>query len=145
MCVCVCVCVCMCMCVCVCVCVYVYVCVCVFMYVCMWCCGVLIHSCVMYRTLPHYHTTTLPHYAVLDAADMNEWNGVVGNVQKLLLGALTVVFDSIFIFQHYVLYKGMSPRSMSMMEAYPVQWAKTEDTPGYDSLLTADDYEIRED
>lgn len=81
---------------------------------------------------------------------MNEWNGVVGNVQKLLLGALTVVFDSIFIFQHYVLYKGMSPRSMSMMESSSSQWAKVDSKyeyqPRYEHLLTDphDDYEVGE-
>ena len=80
---------------------------------------------------------------MLDAADLNEWNGVVGNVQKLLLGALTVVFDSVFIFQHYVLYKGMSPRSKSMMETNTSQWSKIE--PTYGSLLSNEDYLYEDD
>jgi cystinosin len=46
---------------------------------------------------------------VLDAADLNEWGSVTGNIQKLLLGGLTVVFDSIFIFQHYVMYYDHQP------------------------------------
>ena len=71
---------------------------------------------------------------------MNEWNGVVGNVQKLLLGALTVVFDSIFIFQHYVLYKGLSPRSMSIVEASSSQWSKIDTR--YETLLSSEDYEV---
>ena len=85
------------------------------------------------------------HLAVLDAADMNEWNGVVGNVQKLLLGALTVVFDSIFIFQHYVMYHGLSPRSLSIAKASSSQWAKIEDDTNYETLLSNEDYEIGEE
>ena len=80
---------------------------------------------------------------MLDAADLNEWNGVVGNVQKLILGALTVVFDSIFIFQHYVLYKGMSPRSLSIVDSASSQWGKRD--PRYETLLGKDVYEVDED
>lgn len=80
---------------------------------------------------------------VLDAADMNEWNGVVGNVQKLLLGALTVIFDSIFIFQHYVLYKGQSPRSLSIIDSASSQWAKRDSR--YETLLGHNDYEVEDE
>ena len=62
---------------------------------------------------------------------------MVGNVQKLLLGILTVIFDSIFILQHYVLYKGLAPRSQSVIDGTSI-------TSKYDALLSSDDYEIAE-
>lgn len=41
---------------------------------------------------------------LLDTNDMNDWNGLVGNIQKLVLGVLTGCFDMVYIIQHYVLY-----------------------------------------
>ncbi|KAJ5823902.1 hypothetical protein N7447_006242 [Penicillium robsamsonii] len=40
---------------------------------------------------------------VLDS--QGDWSGAVGNIAKLLLGNITVLFDLIFIFQHFVLYR----------------------------------------
>jgi cystinosin len=54
---------------------------------------------------------------VLDANDTNEWNALTGNIQKVLLGFVTVIFDGIFIVQHYCLYHGMAPRSESAIIA----------------------------
>jgi cystinosin len=35
----------------------------------------------------------------------NDWTGITGNPVKFGLGNITLVFDLIFFFQHYVLYR----------------------------------------
>lgn len=42
---------------------------------------------------------------VLDSSMQGDWSGAVGNIAKLLLGNITILFDVIFIFQHFVLYQ----------------------------------------
>ncbi|KAF7625316.1 hypothetical protein AFLA_002186 [Aspergillus flavus NRRL3357] len=42
---------------------------------------------------------------VLDSSLQADWSGTVGNVTKLLLGNITLLFDLVFIFQHFVLYR----------------------------------------
>ena len=46
---------------------------------------------------------------VLDSSMQGDWSGTVGNIAKLLLGNITALFDFIFIFQHFVLYRGRRP------------------------------------
>lgn len=41
----------------------------------------------------------------LDSALDRDWSGITGNPAKLLLANITVCFDLIFVFQHYVLYR----------------------------------------
>ena len=41
----------------------------------------------------------------IDSALENDWSGVTGNPVKFGLGNITIAFDLIFIFQHYVLYR----------------------------------------
>lgn len=41
---------------------------------------------------------------LLDCNDTHDWGGVTGNVVKLALGSISMVFDVIFILQHYVFY-----------------------------------------
>ena len=41
---------------------------------------------------------------LLDCDNTNDWSGVTGDIVKLLLGAVSVVFDIIFMTQHYCLY-----------------------------------------
>jgi len=41
---------------------------------------------------------------VLDSVDMGDWRGVTGNFAKFALGFITISFDALFFFQHYVLY-----------------------------------------
>ncbi|KAJ6112193.1 hypothetical protein N7523_008254 [Penicillium sp. IBT 18751x] len=41
---------------------------------------------------------------VLDSSLQADWSGTTGNIAKLLLGNMTVLFDFIFIIQHFVLY-----------------------------------------
>lgn len=76
---------------------------------------------------------------VLDAQDTGEWNGVIGNIQKVLLGGITVIFDFVFIMQHYVLYHGMAPRTSSVMTgaAYKSLLADTTLRGDYDYLDAA--------
>mmetsp|Transcript_22113 Transcript_22113/g.65580 ORF Transcript_22113/g.65580 Transcript_22113/m.65580 type:complete len:367 (-) Transcript_22113:1120-2220(-) len=42
---------------------------------------------------------------VLDSVDLEDWTGITGNLAKLGLSVVTIVFDAIFLFQHYVLYR----------------------------------------
>ncbi|KAJ5894044.1 lysosomal L-cystine transporter, partial [Penicillium taxi] len=42
---------------------------------------------------------------VLDSSLQADWSGTVGNIAKLMLGNITVLFDFIFIFQHFGLYR----------------------------------------
>ena len=42
---------------------------------------------------------------ILDSADLQDWSGVLGNPAKLCLGLVSIVFDIIFMVQHYVLYR----------------------------------------
>jgi len=49
---------------------------------------------------------------VLDCADMNDFSGITGNPAKFGLGFVSIIFDIIFMVQHYCLYSGSS-ESMS--------------------------------
>ncbi|OQE14793.1 hypothetical protein PENFLA_c035G08589 [Penicillium flavigenum] len=40
----------------------------------------------------------------LDSSLQADWSGAIGNIAKLLLGNISVLFDLIFIFQHFGLY-----------------------------------------
>ena len=48
---------------------------------------------------------------VLDCWNLRDWSGLTGNLAKLFLGSVSIVFDVIFLLQHYVLYP--PPRSSS--------------------------------
>lgn len=41
----------------------------------------------------------------IDSALQNDWSGVTGNPVKFGLGNITIVFDIIFMLQHYVFYR----------------------------------------
>ena len=41
----------------------------------------------------------------IDSALENDWSGVTGNPVKFGLGNITIVFDVVFMLQHYVLYR----------------------------------------
>jgi len=45
---------------------------------------------------------------ILDCANMGDWTGLTGNLAKFGLGSISIVFDIIFMLQHYVLYPGGS-------------------------------------
>ena len=42
---------------------------------------------------------------VLDCADQKDWSGISGDVVKFGLGVTSMVFDVLFLVQHYVLYR----------------------------------------
>lgn len=46
----------------------------------------------------------------IDSALENDWSGVTGNPVKFGLGNITIVFDVIFMVQHYVLYRHASEK-----------------------------------
>ena len=42
---------------------------------------------------------------VIDASFQGDWGGITGNPLKFGLGCVSIIFDLIFITQHYILYK----------------------------------------
>lgn len=54
---------------------------------------------------------------VFDSMDLKDWSGITGNPAKLCLGIVSILFDAIFIVQHYWLYR--SPR-VALDEADPL-------------------------
>ena len=45
----------------------------------------------------------------LDSWLQKDWSGVVGNPVKFWLGNVSILFDALFLVQHYVLYRKLSP------------------------------------
>ena len=43
---------------------------------------------------------------VIDSSLQKDWSGLTGNPVKLGLGNVSIVFDVIFMTQHYILYRG---------------------------------------
>lgn len=43
---------------------------------------------------------------VIDSSLQSDWSGLTGNPAKLGLANISIVFDIIFMVQHYVLYRG---------------------------------------
>ena len=41
---------------------------------------------------------------VLDSADLGDFTGITGNLAKFGLGSISILFDIVFMLQHYVLY-----------------------------------------
>lgn len=41
----------------------------------------------------------------LDSSLQADWSGIIGNASKFMLGNVTVFFDIVFIYQHYLLYR----------------------------------------
>ena len=42
---------------------------------------------------------------LIDCSLQGDWSGITGNAVKLLLGNVTIAFDVVFFWQHYVLYR----------------------------------------
>ncbi|KAL1988113.1 hypothetical protein VTN96DRAFT_1144 [Rasamsonia emersonii] len=42
---------------------------------------------------------------ILDSAFQEDWSGVTGNPLKFLLGNISILFDLLFMVQHYILYR----------------------------------------
>lgn len=43
---------------------------------------------------------------VIDSSLQGDWSGLIGNPVKLGLGNVSIVFDLVFMVQHYILYRG---------------------------------------
>ena len=43
---------------------------------------------------------------VIDSSLQSDWSGLTGNPVKLGLGNVSILFDILFMVQHYILYKG---------------------------------------
>jgi cystinosin len=41
----------------------------------------------------------------LDATALQDFSGITGNLAKFFLGFVSIVFDAIFMVQHYALYR----------------------------------------
>jgi hypothetical protein len=46
---------------------------------------------------------------VLDCANTSDWGGITGTPVKFALGFVSMAFDTLFVLQHYILYKGHAP------------------------------------
>uniref|UniRef100_A0A7S4REA9 Cystinosin n=1 Tax=Ditylum brightwellii TaxID=49249 RepID=A0A7S4REA9_9STRA len=73
-----------------------------------------------------------------DSADMHDWSGITGNFAKFCLGFVSIFFDIIFFFQHYVLYpdkRGEGNESTHQAGLEPqIPWEEEADYD-YDALL----------
>jgi len=49
----------------------------------------------------------------IDAINNDDWDGTLGNPGKLGLGLISIVFNVIFLLQHFVLYKKNRKRNAS--------------------------------
>ena len=58
---------------------------------------------------------------VLDCLDLRDWTGITGNAAKLGLGSVSIIFDVLFIVQHYVLYRPSRRNIVSTDEEEPEQ------------------------
>jgi len=52
-----------------------------------------------------------------DCADTSDWSGITGNLAKFFLGLVSILFDAIFMFQHYVLYPETEDTSSLVLDA----------------------------
>ena len=43
---------------------------------------------------------------VIDSSLQSDWSGITGNPVKLGLANVSIIFDVIFMVQHYILYRG---------------------------------------
>ena len=53
---------------------------------------------------------------VLDASFGGDWSGITGNPLKLGLANISMMFDLMFITQHYILYRGQGDISIGTEE-----------------------------
>lgn len=58
---------------------------------------------------------------VIDSSLQHDWTGVAGNPVKFGLSNITIVFDIIFMLQHYVLYPG-SDKHLEDEEELATSW-----------------------
>jgi cystinosin len=54
---------------------------------------------------------------IIDSSLQNNWSGITGNPMKFGLGNITLFFDLIFFYQHFVIYRD-SPGKMDEEDAW---------------------------
>lgn len=42
---------------------------------------------------------------LIDSSTTNNWSAITGNLAKFLLGSMSMIYDTIFMIQHYILYR----------------------------------------
>ena len=52
-----------------------------------------------------------------DCICLGDWNGLFGNPTKLFLSVITILFDLVFLIQHYILYAECERDTYTMLEA----------------------------
>jgi cystinosin len=52
----------------------------------------------------------------IDSYLQHDWSGVTGNPVKFSLGNIAIVFDLVFIVQHYCLYRGVRGKALAESE-----------------------------
>ena len=61
---------------------------------------------------------------VIDSSLQSDWSGLTGNPVKLGLGNVSILFDILFMVQHYVLYKGDRVEEDSEVEEDSMDWER---------------------
>lgn len=56
----------------------------------------------------------------IDSYLQQDWSGLTGNPVKLALGNIAIVFDIVFMLQHYVLYHGAGAKESTEGEIDPL-------------------------
>jgi hypothetical protein len=57
---------------------------------------------------------------VLDCANLKDFSGITHNKAKLALGSLSIVFDLVFLVQHYCLYSGTTTTTTITEQSEPL-------------------------
>ena len=50
------------------------------------------------------------HNYLLQSYNNDDWQSIFGNVTKIGIGIFTIIFDTLFILQHYVFYNHEEPQ-----------------------------------
>lgn len=53
---------------------------------------------------------------VIDSSLNEDWSGLTGNPAKLFLSNITIIFDLVFIIQHYILYADPQKKKQDTQE-----------------------------
>jgi len=56
----------------------------------------------------------------IDSYLQHDWSGITGNPVKMALGNTGIFFDVIFMFQHYILYRGKKGKAFVEGEEDPL-------------------------
>jgi cystinosin len=62
-----------------------------------------------------------------DCVNLKDWTAIQGNLPKLMLGMVSIMFDSIFITQHYILYPDEASLHRTAVEEEAVQLDRVQD------------------